>query len=87
VVRPHAGGDLLELGWGGELRVSGGAFIGVRGRMAAWAQAAEEGATRVQNQGHGCLVVTGGAHRGASSARGQRMPPRGGFLRGKSEVL
>jgi hypothetical protein len=38
----------------------------------------------VQNQGRGCLAVTGESHRGASSARGGKMPPRGGFVRGKS---
>jgi hypothetical protein len=55
--------------------------------MAAWARAAGEGTTRGQNWGRGCLVVTSGARRGTSSARGRRMPLRGGFLRGKSEIL
>jgi hypothetical protein len=65
---------------------SGGAFIGARGRMAAsWA--ARKGATRGQNRRCGCLAITGGARRGASSTRGRRMPPRGGFLRGKNEIL
>jgi hypothetical protein len=51
VVCPRAGGDLLELGWDGELRASGGAFIGARGRMAAWARAAGKGATRGKTGG------------------------------------
>jgi hypothetical protein len=63
---------------------SGGAFIGARGRIVAWARAAGEGVTKGQNRGSGCLAVTGEAHRGTSSARGRKMPPRGGFLRGTS---
>jgi hypothetical protein len=35
----------------------GGAFIGARGRMVAWARAAGEGETRGKNQG--CICVTG----------------------------
>jgi hypothetical protein len=66
---------------------SGGAFIGARGGMAARARVAREGATRGQNWGRGCFASTDGARRGASSARGRRMPPRGGFLRGKNEIL
>jgi hypothetical protein len=61
---------------------SGGAFIGARGRMAAWARAAGEGAPRVPNLGAQLPPVAGEARLGTSSARGKKMPPRGGFLRG-----
>jgi hypothetical protein len=38
VARPHAGGVSPELGLGAASSgASGGAFIGTRGRMAAWA--------------------------------------------------
>jgi hypothetical protein len=69
--------------WGGELRASSGAFIGARGRMAAWARAVGEGPTRGQNRGRSCLAGTGRARHGASSASGRRKPPRGGSLRGR----
>jgi hypothetical protein len=50
----------------------------------AWAQATGEGPTRGQDQGRSCLADASGAHHGASSARGKRMPPRRGFLRGRA---
>jgi hypothetical protein len=65
----------------------GSGFIGAKGRMAAWARAAREGMTRGQNWGRGCLAVAGEARRGASSARGRIMLPRGGFLRGRRDFV
>jgi hypothetical protein len=45
--RPRAGSGSSELGWGRRaLWASGGAFIGARGRIVAWAQAAGRGTTR-----------------------------------------
>jgi hypothetical protein len=52
--------------------------------MVAWARAAGDGETRGQNRGRGCLIVTGGARRGASNARGRRISTRGDFLRGRA---
>jgi hypothetical protein len=84
VVRPCAS-DCSPDGVGAaSLGASGGAFIGARGRMAAWAQTAGEGPTRGQNRGRSYLASASGARRGASSAHGRRKSPRGGFPRGRS---
>jgi hypothetical protein len=81
-VRPHVGGDSPELGLGAtSLGASGGAFIGVRGGMVAWARAARGGETR-QTQGRSRLAGAGGARRGASNARGRGKAPCGDLLRG-----
>jgi hypothetical protein len=84
--RVHAWDGSPELGMGQRAQGPrlGRAFIGVRGKMAAWALAAGEGITRGQNWGRGYLAVIGEAHRGASSARGRKMPPHGDFLRGRA---
>jgi hypothetical protein len=82
-VRPRSDGDSPELGWGGELR---GPRVGFYRReredsclgMSYWGG---------HNWGRGYLAVAGEARRRTSGARGWRMPPHGGFLRGKSEIL
>jgi hypothetical protein len=68
------------------LGASGGAFIGARGGMVAWARAAGEGETRGKN-GRSFLAGAGGARRGASSARGRGKSSREGFLRGVARDL
>jgi hypothetical protein len=50
-------------------------------------EARGEQTTLVYGRGCSCLAVTSGACRGASSARSRIMPPQGGFLSGKSEIL
>jgi hypothetical protein len=46
--------------WGGELRVSSGAFIGARWRMAAWPRAAGEGPTRGKTKGVAASLAPAG---------------------------
>jgi hypothetical protein len=61
VVCPRVGGDAPVLGLGATSSgASGGAFIGAREGMVAWAGAAGKGPTRGQNRGHSCLAGAGG---------------------------
>jgi hypothetical protein len=88
VVGPRAGGDSPKLRFGATSSgASGGAFIGAREGMVAWARAVGEGPTRGQNRGCSCLAGASGGSRSASSARSRRKSLRGGFLRGKSKTL
>jgi hypothetical protein len=64
------------------LGAAGGAFIGARGGVVAWARAVREGSTRGETGGAAALLAPVGARRGASSAHGRGMPLREGFLRG-----
>jgi hypothetical protein len=60
VVRPHAGDCSPELVLGvTSSGAFGGAFIGARGGMVAWARATREGETRGQNRGCSYLVGAG----------------------------
>jgi hypothetical protein len=61
VVRPRAGGDSPKLGLGSTSSgASGGAFIGAREGMVAWARATGKGLTRGPHRGHSCLAGLGG---------------------------
>jgi hypothetical protein len=61
VVCPRVGGDLPELGLGAmSLGAFGGAFIGARGGVEAWARATGEGLTRGKTGGAAALLAPAG---------------------------
>jgi hypothetical protein len=72
-------------GWGGELRGLGWDFY--RREREGWRLGHEllgEGRPGGQIRGRSYLVVAGEAHRGSRSAHGKKIPPCGGFLRGRA---
>jgi hypothetical protein len=73
-------------GWGGKLRGLWWGFYGLK-RDGGLGSSCWGGETRGKTGGAAASLAPAGTRRGASSARGREKLPRGGFLRGKSEIF